>query len=933
MIPLATALLIAVASASSPVEAKDWAVHLKSEAAASDLAARHHLENLGEVLPGSNIYHLVAKHNDGGRLHKRDLEELHDILINHPEVEWVEKQDVLSRTKRAPVDCYISTVATEKKESLRCVFPFTYKGKKYNSCTADHSTNNQPWCATQVRGDGQVISGKWGDCDFSSCSGGSESAPAPPLPPPRRPPPPPPPREQQFAPAPPRGPPPARGQAPPRFIPPPRGGGDQGFNPQVLPPPSRPRSQNPPRLQDLAANNNFLGLLANQMGFLPGGGRRPGPPFARPPVGEDLQLPEPPKLEDLKTQWNDPKWPEMWFANRGYDNATGFALDMNVEEAWAAGASGKGVVVTILDDGVEKFHPDLRANYDEEASIDLNDNDRDPSPRYDLVNSNKHGTRCAGQVSAAANNSECGLGVAFNSKIGGVRVLDGPITDALEAKALSFNRDHIDIFSASWGPDDDGNTVDGPGTLASRALAEGVKFGRKGKGSIFMWASGNGGKFADNCNADGYTTSPFTLSVSSASENGKIPWYSEPCSSSIASTFSSGSKQFNERKITTTDLYGKCTNSHTGTSASSPMAAGIVALALEVNPELNWRDVQHLTVRTSRPRGKLEARDWSDNGVGLSFSHSFGFGLMDAGAMVKLAKRWKTVPEQKICAIKGSPGQSYGVRGGVQRSFIVTVDEAHPCAKEIQFLEHLHVYVDIQSRSVRRGNLMVVVESPSGTTSTLLGFRPADQVYGGFGLFNKWPMMSVHFWGENPVGNWTLTVVNRSPDAEDSAELFDWTLKFYGTSKDPQPGVGLLKYRQVDKNGKYLLGDKSNTKSSSEEEDVVQEDASEARGLQALAVHTKLTKEAIGLADEKKVPDQNEANEIAESVIVSTTAKSIDTTQSSLLQVDGSSEDTPEEVTASTEVASTENVQENSEEESSMSDDSINEPSEDKDGE
>ena len=100
-----------------------------------------------------------------------------------------------------------------------------------------------------------------------------------------------------------------------------------------------------------------------------------------------------------------------------------------------------------------------------------------------------------------------------------------------------------------------------------------------------------------------------------------------------------------------------------------------------------------------------------------------------------------------------------------------------------------------------------------------------------------------------------------------------------------------------------------------------------------MAVHTKLTKEAIGLADEKKVPDQNEANEIAESVIVSTTAKSIDTTQSSLLQVDGSSEDTPEEVTASTEVASTENVQENSEEESSMSDDSINEPSEDKDGE
>lgn len=223
---------------------------------------------------------------------------------------------------------------------------------------------------------------------------------------------------------------------------------------------------------------------------------------------------------------------------------------------------------------------------------------------------------------------------------------------------------------------------------------------------------------------------------------------------------------------------------------------------------------------------------------------------------------------------------------------------------------------------------MVVVESPSGTTSTLLGFRPADQVYGGFGLFNKWPMMSVHFWGENPVGNWTLTVVNRSPDAEDSAELFDWTLKFYGTSQDPQPDIGLLKYRQVDKNGKYLLGDNSIAASSSEDEDVVQEDASEARGLQALAVHTKLTKEAIGLADES----ENEANEIAESVTVSTTAKSIDTTQSSLLQVEVGKEDSLEEVAETTEVTSTENVQENSEE-SSVSDDSINEPSEDKDGE
>ena len=73
-------------------------------------------------------------------------------------------------------------------------------------------------------------------------------------------------------------------------------------------------------------------------------------------------------------------------------------MDMNVEDAWAQGVSGKGVVITILDDGLEWNHPDLKDNYDKEASTDLNDiKDDDPFPRYDLLNSNRHGTRCAGK--------------------------------------------------------------------------------------------------------------------------------------------------------------------------------------------------------------------------------------------------------------------------------------------------------------------------------------------------------------------------------------------------------------------------------------------------------------------------------------------------------------------------------------------------------
>lgn len=105
----------------------------------------------------------------------------------------------------------------------------------------------------------------------------------------------------------------------------------------------------------------------------------------------------------------------------------------------------------------------------------------------------RHGTRCAGEIAAIAGNGICGVGVAFNAKIGGVRMLDGSVSDSVEAASLSLNQNHIDIYSASWGPEDDGKIFDGPGKLAQEAFYRGIKTGRRGLGNIFVWASGNGG--------------------------------------------------------------------------------------------------------------------------------------------------------------------------------------------------------------------------------------------------------------------------------------------------------------------------------------------------------------------------------------------------------------------------------------------------------
>lgn len=463
---------------------------------------------------------------------------------------------------------------------------------------------------------------------------------------------------------------------------------------------------------------------------------------------------------------NDPKWKDMWYLNRGNN------LDMNVKPAWDMKVSGKGVVVTILDDGLEKDHPDIKENYDPKASYDVNNNDDDPQPRYDIINSNRHGTRCAGEVAATANNSICAVGIAFHAGIGGVRMLDGDVTDAVEARSLSLNSQYIDIYSASWGPDDDGRTVDGPGELATEAFIRGIEKGRNGLGSIFVWASGNGGRNNDNCNCDGYTNSIWTLSISSATENGLVPWYSEACSSSLAATYSSGSG--GEREIITSDLHHSCTTKHTGTSASAPLAAGICALALEANKQLTWRDMQHIVVRTAR-LANLQSSDWKTNGVGRHVSHSFGYGVMDAAAMVKLAKVWKTVPEQKVCTVYADITDKI-----ISPKSHIEVTLSVHCSK-VKFLEHVQAQITLSS--TRRGDIHIYLISPMGTKSTLLEKRPLDTYRSGF---VNWPFLTVHNWGENPDGEWKLEIHNEGRFFG-RASLTNWTMILYGTSDDPQP--------------------------------------------------------------------------------------------------------------------------------------------------
>ena len=200
---------------------------------------------------------------------------------------------------------------------------------------------------------------------------------------------------------------------------------------------------------------------------------------------------------------------------------------------------------------------------------------------------------------------------------------------------------------------------------------------------------------------------------------------------------------------------------------------GIFALVLEANPELTWRDLQHLVVKTSK---KISENDdmWQTNDAGLSVNPKFGFGVLDTAAMVEAAKssEWKTADEQHICKSKvKKERKDIPAMGSVTSEIFTSGCFGQPSS--VNQLEHVHAYITLKHPS--RGGLSISLKSPSGITSPLLEKRIIDTASVGF---TDWPFLTVFNWGENPTGTWELTVKDSSGRA---GVLVEWRLDVYGT--------------------------------------------------------------------------------------------------------------------------------------------------------
>lgn len=483
--------------------------------------------------------------------------------------------------------------------------------------------------------------------------------------------------------------------------------------------------------------------------------------------------------------------------------------DINVEPVWAAGTKGEGVLVVIVDDGLQINHRDLVANIAPDKSWDYNDEDTDPSP----VSSNYHGTNVGGIIAARDLNNEGLRGVAPRASLAAYNLLwdGGEVTNADVADAMTRNVVEVAVSNNSWGL-----AVDGYGEAAAptdfqwhEAIEDGVTRGRNGRGTVYVWAGGNGGaNSVDNSNLDFQANNRHVMAICAVRADGKQASYSEPganlwlCAPSGDELWLQVSGQFMWQYIgmSTTDLIGdggvnpsefddypnlNYTNNFSGTSASTPVVSGVVALMLEANPTLGWRDVRLILAESARKNDPSDS-DWATTNPALgqsqfNINHKYGFGVVDAEAAVALATEWVNVGEQVVIEKTLTQAEVLPDNNGefVEQSLNISglVDDD----LVIEYVE-----LDIATDHQYAGDLEIILTGPQGTQSRLAETHPCISVItllarGDNCLYdyNPWTFASVRHLGESSVGDWTLRIEDKDHTGA-SGQLMTWTLRIYG---------------------------------------------------------------------------------------------------------------------------------------------------------
>lgn len=501
--------------------------------------------------------------------------------------------------------------------------------------------------------------------------------------------------------------------------------------------------------------------------------------------------------------------------------------DMNVLGTWAEGIFGEGIVIQISDTGFEDTHEDLHANFLYGASKNYAlsapyvANSGPP-----LRDGDTHGTSVAGLAAAVGGNGLGSRGVAPKASLVSANVISSGVTHTDYSKYIDQLKGTFDISNMSWGASQyyvDDNS-DGAATNWENNLLNAVKTQRNGKGTIYVKAAGNdfivecGGTQYTSCvgnsNFDRDDATPYTINVAALDADGNSASYSSPGANLWISSFG-GEDGANYPAMMTTDRMGcslgesqsnisttvkfekgqsgnsNCnyTVTFNGTSSAAPTVSGAVALMLQVNPNLSWRDVKYILAATARTKtstdpikhplipsqmapGLVWEQGWVTNAAGFKFHNWYGFGAINVDAAVKMAKTYSSA----LGTYHETGWYSSGTVNLAIPDYNATgVSSTINVASDNVKIEGVKIKAVVSH--AKMSQLEFMLTSPNGTKSIII--NAGNSLTGMTSFTGGEVFLSNAFLGEySASGNWTLTVIDAQSGT--TGTLTSWGISFVG---------------------------------------------------------------------------------------------------------------------------------------------------------